>query len=70
MLVYGADIFNAFAEAPLPKQGFFIYPDWAFYNWWVNKKGKPPIPDGHVIPILGAMQGHPESLRLWEKYID
>jgi len=70
MLVYGADVSNAFAEAPPPKQGFFIYPDRAFNDWWVNKKGKPPIPDGHVIPILGAMQGHPESPRLWEKHID
>jgi hypothetical protein len=32
MLVYGADVSNAFAEAPAPKQGFFIYPDWAFHN--------------------------------------
>ncbi len=70
MLVYGADILNAFAEAPPLKQGFFIFPDWAFHNWWVNKKGKPPIPDSHVIPVLGAMQGHPESPCLWEKNID
>jgi hypothetical protein len=27
MLVYGADVSNAFAKAPAPKQGFFIYPD-------------------------------------------
>ncbi len=70
MLVYGADISNAFAEAPPPKQVFFIYPDRAFHNWWVNIKGKPPIPDGHVIPVLAAMQGHPESPRLWVKHID
>jgi hypothetical protein len=30
MLVYSADVSNAFAEAPAPKQGFFICPDWAF----------------------------------------
>ncbi len=24
LLIYGADVSNAFAEAPLPKQGFFI----------------------------------------------
>jgi hypothetical protein len=70
MLVYRTEVSNAFAEAPPPKQGFFIYPDRAFHNWWVNKKGKPPIPDGHVIPVLGAMQGHPESPCLWEKHID
>jgi hypothetical protein len=70
MLVYGADMSNAFAEAPAPKQGFFIYPDRAFKDWWVNKKGKPSIPDGHVIPVLGAVQGHPKSPHLWEKHID
>ncbi len=51
MLVYGTDVSNAFAEAPSPKQGFFIYPDRAFNDWWVNKKGKPPIPAGHVILV-------------------
>ncbi len=70
MLVYGADVLNTFAEAPPPKQGFFIYPDRAFHDWWVNKKGKPPIQEGHVIPVLGAMQGHQESPHLWEKLID
>jgi hypothetical protein len=70
MLVYSADVFNAFAEAPAPKQGFCIYPDWTFKDWWVNKKGKPPIANGHVIPILGAMQGQLESPCLWEKHID
>jgi hypothetical protein len=70
MLVYGADVSNAFAEAPPPKQGFFIYPNRAFHVWWVTKKKKPLIPDGHVIPVLGTMQGHPESQRLWEKHID
>jgi hypothetical protein len=70
MLVYGTNVFNTFAKAPPPKQGFFIYPDRTFHDWWVNKKGKPPIPDGHVIPVLGAIQGHPESPHLWEKHID
>ena len=70
MLIFGADVSNTFAEAPPPKQGFFIYPDRAFHNWWVNKKGKPPTPHGHVILVPGAMQGHPESPRLWEKHID
>jgi hypothetical protein len=32
MLVYGADVSNALAKAPPPKQGFFIYPDRAFYD--------------------------------------
>jgi hypothetical protein len=60
MLIFGANVSNAFAEAPPPKQGFFIRPDKAFHEWWVLHKKRPPIPDGYVIPILSAMQGHPE----------
>jgi hypothetical protein len=68
MLILGADVSNAFAEVPPPEQGFFIHPDKAFHAWWVLHKQCPPIPNGFVIPILLAMQGHPESPRLWEKH--
>jgi hypothetical protein len=70
LIVYGADVSNAFAEAPPPKQGFYIRPDRAFQEWWTIHKNRPPIPHGHMIPILSAMQGHPESPRLWEKHAD
>ena len=30
LLIYGADVSNAFAEAPPPKLGFYIYPDRVF----------------------------------------
>jgi len=70
LLIYGADVSNAFAEAPPPKQGFYIYPDKAFHDWWVHHKKQPPLKPGEVIPILSAMQGHPESPRLWEKHAD
>ena len=70
LMIFGADVSNAFAEAPPPKQGFYIHPDRAFREWWVNHKKRPPIPDGAVIPILSAMQGHPESPCLWEKHAD
>jgi hypothetical protein len=61
MLTFGADVSNAFAKAPPPKQGFFIRPDKAFHDWWVLHKHRPPIPEGYVIPILLAMQGLPKS---------
>ncbi len=70
LLVFGADVSNAFAEEPPPKQGFYIRPDKAFNNWWVQHKKRTPIPTGHVIPVLSTMQGHPESPRLWEKHAD
>ncbi len=61
---------NAFAKAPPPKPGFYIRPDQAFTEWWENHKGRPPIPPRHVIPVLSAMRGHPESPCLWEKHAD
>jgi hypothetical protein len=70
LVVYGADVSNAFAEAPPPKQGFYIRPDKAFNEWWMVHKQHPAIPHGHMIPVLSAMQGHPESPRLWEKHAD
>jgi hypothetical protein len=70
LLMFGADVSNAFGEAPSPKQGFYIRPDKAFNEWWTIHKQRPPIPPGHVIPILKAMQGHPESPRLWERHVD
>ncbi len=68
LLIFGTDVSNAFAKAPPPKQGFYIVFNKAFLEWWVNYKKCPPIPDGHFIPILSAMQGHPESPHLCEKH--
>ena len=47
-----------------------MYPDRAFKEWWVQHKKRPPIQPREVIPILSAMQGHPESPRLWEKHAE
>ena len=69
LVIFGADASNAFGEAPPPKQGAFIRPDKAFREWWWARKGE-RIPEGYVIPVLRAMQGHPESPRLWERHID
>jgi hypothetical protein len=61
LLVFGADVSNAFSEAPPPKQGFYIQPGRAFEEWW-TAQGFTPLEPGQ--------QGHPESSRLWEKHID
>lgn len=69
LLTFGSDVSNAFGEAPPPKQEFFIWPDNAFQEWWISK-GREPIPEGWVVPVLAAMQGHPESPHRWKKHID
>jgi hypothetical protein len=70
LLVYDADVSNAFAKAPPPKQGFYMYPDRAFHEWWERHLLRPPLNPGEVIPVLSAMQGHPESPHFWEKHSD
>ncbi len=71
LLIYGADVSNAFAKAPPPMQGFYIRPYKAFLEWWASKTdGRTPIPPSYVILVMSAMQGHPESPCLWERLID
>ena len=61
----GADATNAFAEAPPPKAPLFVTIDRPFRDWWEQVLKRPPITPGHVMPVRHALQGHPESGRLW-----
>lgn len=71
LIAIGADVSNAFAEAPPPKMPLFMYIDEAFRDWWENHLKRPPIPpECNVVRVCKAIQGHPESPRLWEKHID
>ena len=69
LIVTGADASNAFAEAPPPKAPLFVYADEQYREWWVQQ-GNDPIPKNFVLPVNHALQGHPESPRLWSKLID
>jgi hypothetical protein len=68
LLIFGANVSNAFAETPPLKQGLYIQPDRAFIEWWTQHKQQLPIPLDYIVPILSAMQGQPKLPRLWEKY--
>jgi len=71
LTAYGADCSNAFAEAPPPKHPLYMRIDEAFKDWWEHHLGHPPIPPEYtVVRVNNAIQGHPESPRLWEKLID
>ncbi len=71
LIAIGADVSNAFAEAPAPKAPLFLYIDDTFREWWVRHLGKEPIPpECNAVRVHNAIQGHPESPRLWEKHID
>jgi hypothetical protein len=71
LIAIGADVSNAFAEAPAPMAPLYLYVDDAFRDWWKNHKGNETIPsECKVVRVYNAIQGHPESPRLWEKHID
>ncbi len=58
LIIFGADISNAFAEAPPPKQGFYIHPNKAFLDCC-----KPPryVPyKGTYVPYEGT-HGAPDQ---------
>ena len=70
-VVLGADASNAFAEAPPPKAPLYVRVDENYRNWYRHKfPDKPPIPDDFVLRVRKALQGHPESPRLWATLID
>lgn len=70
LLAIGPDVSNAFAEAPPPKAPLYLYIDDTYREWWTEHLGNPPIPAHcNVVRVHNAIQGHPESPRLWEKHI-
>ena len=68
-LVFGSDAANAFAEAPPPKSPLFLKVDAAYRNWYFKKTGI-SLPENTYVRVLQAIQGHPESPRLWNLHID
>ena len=71
LIAVGADVSNAFAEAPPPAAPLYMYIDDNYRDWWEHRMKRPPIPkEFNVVRVNRAIQGHPESPRLWEKHID
>lgn len=62
--VYGADATNAFAEAPPPIAPLCVTIDDQYRDWYENHMNLGIAPPGSVLPVLQALQGHPESPRL------
>jgi hypothetical protein len=70
-ITIGADASNTFAEAPPPKEPLYVTIDQQYRDWYMERyPDKPPIPKHYVLPVKGALQGHPESPRLWAQLID
>jgi hypothetical protein len=67
--LFSADAKDAYAHSPPPERPTYVsidgaYADW--YEWKFNTK----IDRSKVLPVQHALQGHPESGRLWEEHIN
>ena len=67
--VYGGDATDAFAHSPPPDVPTYVSVDEAYADWYESRFGK-RLDRSFVLPVLHALQGHPESGRLWEEHIN
>ena len=68
-LVTFADATNAYQQSPPPTKNCYLRIDDAYRSWY-RKRFKEDLPwDDYVIPLNGALQGHPEAGVLWETLI-
>ena len=67
--VYGGDAQDAFAHSPPPDQPTYVAIDDAYADWY-EERFKIKLDRSFVLPVLHALQGHPESGRLWEEHIN
>jgi len=66
--VYGGDAQDAYAHSPPPETPTFVSIDDACADWYEHRFKK-KLDCSLVLPVLHALQGHPESGKLWEKHI-
>ena len=67
--VYGGDAKDAYGHSPGPEIPTYMKIDNQYADWYFHKYGK-QINRNKVLPVLRALQGHPESGRLWETHIN
>ena len=68
LTVYGGDAKDSFAHLPGPSMPTFMKLDDAFRDWRLEHTGV-LLDKDLVLPVLRALQGHPEAARLWEEHI-
>jgi hypothetical protein len=63
------DATNAYANSPPPDQPTFVFIDEQYADWHYTRTGN-PISRDMVLPVQHALQGHPESGALWERFVN
>ena len=66
--IYGGDATDTYARSPAPKIRYLQVND--AYAEWYNNKFKDKINKRMVLPVHHALQGLPESGKMWMKMID
>lgn len=68
LIIYGGDATDAYPHSPAPNDTYLAV-DEAYSDWYEQKYNK--CPDWQqVLPVYHALQGHPESGKMWMNMID
>ena len=68
LTICGGDAKDAFGHSPGPSMPTFMKLDDAFRDWCLEGTGA-LLDKDLVLPVLCALQGHPEAAQLWEEHI-
>jgi hypothetical protein len=68
IVVMGADCANAYTNSPSPTQPTYVQIDDAYADWYRSRHGK-EADSSLVLPVLKALQGHPDAGALWKMHI-
>lgn len=63
------DVVNAFQQSPPPSVQCYLFVDQELQEWYHERFGVLLDPKRHVLPLNGALQGHPEAGVLWENLV-
>ena len=67
--MFGGDAQDAYAHSPPPDVPTFVEINDAYADWYKHRFGV-DLDHSMVLPVRHALQGHPESGKLWEKHIN
>ena len=68
LTIYSSDATEAYVHSPAPNDTYLQVDD-AYAEWYSNKF-KDKISKQMILPVKPALQGHPESRKMWMKMID
>jgi len=69
LIVIVTNTTNAFQQSPPPMEQCFLQIDDAYCSWYKKHFSINIDPITHVVPLIKALQGHPEAGALWEHMI-